>query len=113
MNWMKVCLPDAPKTTTSYFWGVPPSIPGDPTGSQPDGGRPFFQQSTYGRCRHMALDHEFRLFCGMAGGKIGRHSQTFPDGLQLSHLPDRDGKPRVLEVLHPTGAAPAIRICER
>lgn len=46
----------------------------------------------------------------MAGGKIARYAQAFPDRLKLSRFVNRDGKPSVLKMSYPTRAAPAIWI---
>src|SRR5882724_4812416 len=46
----------------------------------------------------------------MASGEIGRYSKPFPDAFKVGGLLDRDSEACRLKMLHPTSAAPAIRI---
>ena len=58
----------------------------------------------------MAFDYVSRDFRRVARCKVAGYAEALPDGLKISRLLDRDGKPGVLEMSHPTSAAAAIRI---
>lgn len=58
----------------------------------------------------MALDDISCDFGGMTRSKVVGYAEASPDGLEISRLLDRDGKPGVFDMSHPTRAAPAIWI---
>jgi len=58
----------------------------------------------------MSLQHISIDLSGVASREIGRHPQSFPDGLKICGLLNPNSEARVLEMSHPTGAATAIWI---
>jgi hypothetical protein len=64
INRINVCRAEAPKRTTSYFCGAPPSIPGDPTGFPGTANR-------LNRLLRPAFLLSGLLTCGCCGGKYG------------------------------------------
>jgi len=77
---------------------------------QSNGGWSFFQKPSYGNCRHVSFQDVSVDLGSVARGEIGRYSEPFPDGLKIRGVLNRDGEARGLKMLHPTCAAPAIRI---
>jgi len=58
----------------------------------------------------MSLQHVSIDLSGVASREVGRHSQSFSDGLKIRGLLNPNRETRVLEMLHPSGAATAIWI---
>jgi len=58
----------------------------------------------------MSLQYVAIDFSGVASREVGRHPQSFPDGLKIRGLLNPNTETRVLEMSHPTGAATAIWI---
>jgi hypothetical protein len=78
--------------------------------SQADCLWPLLQQPAHRQSRYMAFDDVSRDFGGVTRGEIGRYAKPFPDGLKVCGFFHGDGEARVLEMLHPTHAATAVRI---
>jgi hypothetical protein len=58
----------------------------------------------------MSLQHVSIDLSGVASREVGRHSQSFPDGLKICGLLDPNSVTSILEMPYPPGAATAIWI---